>query len=106
MTRHRAGSKVDPYSGQSVRSWATWQAVTIDGWGIDDSKTADPVEVGRDQIVTDFVLYRDEVADVAEGDRVVVRGLLCDVVGRPATWHHPMTGWAAGFVVRANIVEG
>src|SRR5690606_41848307 len=76
------------------------------GWGVDDSRSVEPSEVARDAVVTDVVLYRDEPADITEGDRVVVRGLTCEVVGRPATWRHPFTGWTAGFVVRANVVEG
>ncbi len=107
VTRLRAQKSQDPYSGEWVADWSlpTSDEVTH-GWGVDDSRSAEPSEVARDAVVTDVVLYRDEPADITEGDRVVVRGLTCEVVGRPATWRHPFTGWAAGFVVRANVVEG
>lgn len=107
VTRLRAGTVTDPYSGEPIDlDWSDPDTVDIPGWGVDDSRSAEPLEQGRDPVVTDFVLYRPEVADVAAGDRVVVRGQSCEVVGNPATWSHPMTGWAAGFVVRANRVEG
>src|SRR5690606_38510019 len=54
----------------------------------------------------DFVLYRRDPVDVQAGDRVVVRGVTAEVVGHPALWRSPFTGWEAGFVVRANRVEG
>lgn len=108
VTRLRAAEMHNPYSNTYKPDWSVPPAseVDIDGWGVDDSKSSEPVEVGRDAVITDFVLYRQEPADVLPGDRVVVRGFPCEVVGRPATWLHPMTGWEAGFVVRANIVEG
>ncbi|WP_235738994.1 hypothetical protein [Nocardioides alcanivorans] len=108
VTRLRAAEMLDPYSGTYRPDWNVPPAsqVDIEGWGVDDSKSAEPLEVGREAVVTDFVLYRQEPADVLPGDRVIVRGFTCEVVGRPATWRHPMTGWQAGFVVRANVVEG
>lgn len=108
VTRFRAAETLDPYSDAYKPNWDVPPASIddFDGWGVDDSKSAEPLEVGRDAVVTDFVLYRQEPADILPGDRVVVRGFTCNVVGRPARWFHPMTGWDAGFVVRANIVEG
>lgn len=107
ITRLRAGTSVDPYSGETVPDWnQAPSTLVIGGWAVDDSRSAEPLEDGRAAIVTDFVLYRHEPADVAAGDRVVVRGLTCEVVGRPATWSSPYTGITRGFVVRANIKEG
>lgn len=108
VTRLRAATSLDPYSAEQRPDWTLTpsSSVGIDGWGVDDSRSSEPLEDGRESVATDFVLYRDTPADVLAGDRVIVRGLVCEVVGRPATWVHPMTGWDAGFVVRANIVEG
>lgn len=107
VTRLRAQSSTDPYSKESRPDWSkTPSSLDIEGWAVDDSRSAEPLEAARDAVVTDFVLYRDEPADVQAGDRVIVRGLTCNVVGRPATWRNPFSGWEAGFVVRANIVEG
>lgn len=107
ITRQRAQTSTDPYSDSSAPDWNKPPAeLSIDGWGVDDSRTAEELEPGREAVVTDYALYRDAPADVLPGDRVVVRGHTCEVVGRPATWRSPLTGWEAGFVVRANIVEG
>lgn len=107
VTRQRAASVTDPYSGEATDlDWSLMTSLPIDGWGIDDSASSEPTQDARNAVVTDFVLYRSEPADVLPGDRVVVRGFVCNVVGRPAKWRNPMTGWDAGFVVRANIVEG
>ena len=107
VTRLRAQTSTDPYSGESTPDWSLApSSETTTGWGVDDSRSAEPDEVAREAVVTDFVLYREAAADILPGDRVVVRGLTCEVVGRPATWRHPFTGWSAGFVVRANVVEG
>ena len=107
VTRLRPQLAPDPYSGEDRPDWTLPPASEdIPGWGVDDSKSEEPVEVGRTPVVTDFVLYRDDVADVLPGDRVIVRGVTCEVQGRPTTWRHPMTGWDAGFVVRANVWEG
>lgn len=107
ITRLRGTAAEDPYSGEDDDiDWDDPDELELDGWGVDDSKSGEPLEDARQAVVTDFVLYRDESADVLPGDRVVVRGVTCNVVGRPATWRNPYTGWEAGFVVRANIVEG
>ena len=107
VTRLRPQTSTDPYSGEQSPNWTLPpSSESTEGWGVDDSRSAEPLEPGRDAVATDFVLYRDEPADILPGDRVVVRGLTCEVVGRPATWQSPFTGWQAGFVVRANIKEG
>lgn len=111
VTRKRRASAVDPYSGLS--ELAAWEdaanpptSADIEGWGVAQLGSLEPTDLARDAVVTDYTLFRKEQADVLAGDRVVVRGDTCEVVGRPAWWHHPMTGWDAGFVVRANLVEG
>ena len=107
ITRQRPQASVDQYSEEPAPDWTKPPAaVEIDGWGVDDSRSAWSVEQGREPVVSDVVLYRPEVADVLAGDRVVVRGRTYTVDGNPATWRHPMTGWSAGFVVRGNLVEG
>lgn len=107
VTRLRGTPAVDEYSGEETATdWSAPNSLAIPGWGVDDSRSNEPLEQGRESIVTDYVLYRPAAADVLAGDRVIVRGKSCEVVGEPAAWRHPMTGWDAGFVVRANLVEG
>lgn len=107
VTRLRPQTSIDRYSGEHRPDWTMPpSSVTTSGWGVDDSRSTEPLQDGRTEVVTDFVLYCHKAADVLPGDRVIVRGFTCEVVGRPATWNNPMTGRKAGFVVRANLVEG
>lgn len=107
ITRLRGALVVDPYSGEATEvDWTNPDELDIPGWGIAQDATSEPVEVARESIRSDFTLYRQEPADVLATDRLVIDGLTCQVDGHPFAWHQPMTGWAAGFVVRANIVEG
>lgn len=108
VTRLRATAASDRYSGTdtSTRTWSTATSLAIPGWGVSQDATGEPQEAGRDAVVSDFTLYRQEPADVTAQDRLIVRGLTCEVVGRPFSWTSPLTGWAAGFVVKVNVVEG
>lgn len=108
IIRQRGTAVDDPYANEddTELSWDDPDEESSDGWAVDDSKSAEPLVDARTPVITDFVLYRDEPADILAGDRVVVRGHVCNVVGRPATWKNPFTGWEAGFVVRANLPEG
>lgn len=108
ITRQRGVATDDPYANEDDTDldWTNPSELEIGGWGVDDSRSVEPLEDGRSPVITDYVLYRDEPADVLAGDRVVVRGVTCDVVGRPATWRNPLTGTEAGFVVRAKLPEG
>ncbi len=107
VTRQRATTTTDPYSGEETAlDWSAPDEVELDGWGVDDSKSAEPLADARQAVVTDFVLFRQEPADILPSDRLVIRGFTCEVVGRPASWRNPFSGWEAGFVVQANIVEG
>lgn len=107
VTRLRPQTSLDPYSEEQRPDWTLPPtSIKIGGWGVDDSRSSEPLDDGRASVVTDFVLYRHESADILPGDRVVVRGFTCEVVGRPATWNSPYTGRHRGIVVRANIVEG
>lgn len=108
ITRLRAAETYDPRSDTYRPDWSVPPAsvVDLDDWGVNDSQSNEPLEDDRSAVVTDFVLYSQSAADVLPGDRLIVRGFTCEVAGRPATWRNPFTGWNAGFVVRANIVEG
>lgn len=105
VTRLRAPLVTNAYNAQE-RNWSAATSTPIDGWGVDDSASLEPADAHRELVETDCVLYRPEAADVQASDRVICRGRTYEVVGDPATWRHPMTGWNAGFVVRLRIVKG
>lgn len=107
IQRIRAIPVVDPYSGEeSALDWSSVTELNIDGVAVDDSKTTALIEVGREPVVTDFVLYPPAHSDITHADRVRVRGLVCRVEGRPSQPRNPFTGDEPGMVVHANIVEG
>jgi hypothetical protein len=66
-----------------------------------DSGSVEPLVDGRAPVDSDFTLYLDGGLDVAPADRLRIRGLVCDVQGRPFTW----VGFN-GTVIRASIREG
>lgn len=105
VTRLRAPLVTNAYGAQE-RNWSAATSTPIDSWGVDDSASSEPSDAHREAVETHCVLYRDAPADVVASDRVECRGRTYEVVGDPATWHNPMTGWAAGFVVRLRIFKG
>lgn len=107
VTRLRATSSLDPYSNeQSSADWTTPDELTIDGCAFDPGGSTEPVEVGRTSVETSPTVYAPTDADITAADRVIVRGRTWQVDGDPAQWVHPMTGWAAGLVVKLKAVEG
>ncbi|WP_147265900.1 hypothetical protein [Nocardia puris] len=83
----------------------------IVGVGIDWSAT-DYDHVGgahdfRANVEVDVVLYCPRGADILASDQVELPdGHVYDVVGAPAPWRSPLTGWAPGVAVRAKRVSG
>ena len=107
VTRLRGVLVVDPYSGEdSVLDWETPGELDVPGCGVAAGSTDDPNLDARDAVVSDFTVYAPAGSDVEPADRVIIRGFICEVVGRPFEWRSPFTGWAPGLVVKANVVEG
>lgn len=102
-----AGYDDDPYSGELVQSWEF--APTGIDWpnvAVADSGSVEPLNVARTPVDSDFTLYFPSEATVTSDNRVIVRGLTCEVVGRPFLWSNPFTGWTPGLVVQCKIREG
>lgn len=107
VTRLRATKTVDPYSQRVDQlDWTDPDSLDITGCGIADGGSTEPIEASRTPLQVDFDVITEATADITADDRLVVRGLSCVVVGQPFAWRQPFTGWAAGMVVRARIVEG
>lgn len=107
IVRTTPGGK-DPY-GDPLPS--TVERIPVDGCivadGAEGSWAAEPAVPGRTPVTTDYlVLPPADAPEVLHTDQVEVRGLLCDVVGRPFRWHNPLTGTRYGQTVRANAAEG
>lgn len=101
VTRLRAGTTTDPYSGQPAEDWTTPDELDIDGCLVADGRSSEPLTDARNPVSSDFVVYRDgALLDVRSSDRLRIRGLECKVVGRPFWWN------GGGMVINANLSEG
>lgn len=102
-----AGFEEDPYSGDMEQSWEwTPTETVVEGVGVADGGSLEPLEAGRNAVDSDFDLFFPADTVVTSDNRVVVRGLTCDVAGRPFLWRNPFTGWTPGLVVKVKIREG
>lgn len=97
----------DPYSDELVQSWE-WSPVEtpVPNVAVADGGSLEPVEADRNAVDSDFDLIFPPDAVVTAQNRVVVRGLTCDVAGRPFLWKNPFTGWTPGLVVKCKVREG
>lgn len=108
------GTVTDPYSGETVTAWdlptgASWTtepSSRTDGCGVAPGGSTEPTIEARNAIDSDFDLIFDHDPSVTARDRIVVRGLPCEVDGHPFAYRSPFTGWAPGTLVRATIREG
>jgi hypothetical protein len=87
----------------SVKSLVDDETLDVMVTGV--SATA-PLLDGREPVDSDFTLYGPAGIDILPTDRLIIRGLTCNVVGRPFDWRSPFTGWQPGTVIRASIREG
>lgn len=106
VTRLRAGIATDPYSGEPVHSWTTPARLPINGVAVEPRPSGEPVQDARNAVMSGFTLYMPRGADVTPADRVEVRGQVYAVLGEPADWRSPYTGWAPGVVVQVERVAG
>lgn len=101
-----AGTAADPYSGDTVADWAAATSVAVDGVGVEPRPGGEPTQDARNAVTSGFTLYLPADTAVASSDRVVVRGETFGVLGEPALWRNPFTGWAPGVVVQCERMEG
>jgi hypothetical protein len=107
VTRLRGVALTDPYSGEATDvDWTTPTSLAIPGCGVADGGSLEPTQDARNAILSDFDVVAPYGVDVQAGDRLVIRGLTCEVSGRPFDWMNPFTGWTPGTVIRAKVVEG
>lgn len=107
VTRIRAAVVTDPYSGEATGlDWNDTTSLEIPRCAVDDSKTRETFDTNRNATVTDFVVWPDSQYDITSADRLVVRGLTCQIVGRPSTPTNPFTGATPGMEIFANVWEG
>lgn len=107
VIRQRGVPVTDPYSSEVTGlDWTTPTTLAIPNCAVDDSKTRETFDTDRNAVVTDFVVWPDSQYDVTSADRLVVRGLTCQIVGRPSTPTNPFTGDKPGMEIFCNVWEG
>lgn len=107
VTRRRGTPVLDPYSQEETGTdWKTPDDLEILDCAVADGGSLEPLEDARNAVVSDFDVIAPFGSDVTARDRLVIRGLVCEVVARPFDWRSPFTGWQPGTVIKAKIVEG
>ncbi len=103
-----AGTTTDPYSTEPAEDWDNPTSLDVEGIGVADGGSTEPLQDARDSIESDFDLIWPADAEVTPTaqNRVIVRGLTCTVQGRPFLWSSPLTGWTPGLIVKAKLMEG
>lgn len=101
-----AGAKVDPRSGDEVADWEAATEATVAGVAVEPRPSQEPQQDARNAIVSGFTLYLPADATVTARNRIRVRGEVYDVLGEPALWRSPFTGWEPGQVVQVGRQEG
>lgn len=107
VTRIRPGAQTGTDAfGQPV--YGSDAETDIDGAMFAPGGSSEPVEVGREAVVTAPTLYfRGTWPDIVATDRIRVRGVEFAVDGKPADWRDPFgTGGPGGLVVTLKAVEG
>lgn len=95
----------DPYSEATVDDWSTTTEVT-EYAAVEPRPSQEPVQNARNAVVSGFTLYLPADSTVTARKKVGVRGKVYDVLGAPALWHSPFTGWEPGVVVQCEQTEG
>ena len=105
VTIQSPGTVTDPYSGETVTDWSTYTE-RDESCAVAPGGSSEPTDVARAAIDSDFDLIFGYDPEVTAADRIVVRGLTCEVDGHPFEFRSPFTGWVPGTLVRVKIREG
>ena len=105
VVRQRATTTTDRY-GNTTEDWSNPTEVQIKGCAVYAGATSEPLMDARVPVDSDFTVLAPPGSDVTSSDRLVVRGLACDVNGRPFEWRSPFSGEDFGLAVGVKIREG
>lgn len=101
-----AGTTIDPYSGEQVADWDNATEATVSGIAVEPRPSSEPVQDARNAVTSGYTLYGFPRGSVTAANRVRVRGEVYDVLGDPADWRSPFTGWEPGLVVQVGRTAG
>lgn len=101
----RAFTEADRYGNDTPAGWQ--QVACYLGVAFDPGGSVEVTVDGRQGVVTTpRLLGLPTDANVTAADRVKVRGVTYEIVGDPAQWRNPFTGWSPGVAVNLKRVEG
>lgn len=102
------GSTEDAY-GNTVEDWSTPLTVaTVDHCGVEPRPGGETYQNDRNAVTDGFTIYdpSNALAVAKATHRLEVRGKVYPLLGQPAVWSSPLTGWAPGTVVQVGGVDG
>ena len=97
------GTDADPYSGDVA---TTGSEVTVDGVAVEPRPSSEPQQDARNAVTSGYTLYFPAGTVIGPENAVQVRGGTFNVLGEPAVWRSPFTGWEPGVVVQCERTEG
>jgi len=98
-----SATDADPYSGDAG---TTGSEVEVPGCGVEPRPSAEPTQDARNAVTSGFTLYLPAGTEIGPQNAVRVRGGTFSVLGEPAVWRSPFTGWEPGVVVQCERTEG
>ena len=93
----------DPYSGDAGTTGSTFD---VPGCGVEPRPSGEGTQDARNSTTSGYTLYMPAGVEIGPQNRVYVRGGTFDVLGEPAVWVNPYTGWEPGVVVQCERTAG
>lgn len=93
LQRHSFGLE-DEY-GNDIEGWGDAESILVFGW--EPVSITEPVLAGHDRIVADVTLYADVETGIANRDRLVLTGVVYEVLGEPGDPNNN-PWWSPGLV--------
>jgi len=102
-----AGTRTDRY-GATVEDWDNPTSIDVENVLVADGGSTETNTNASNITDSDFDLIFQPPITVTPTpeNRIIVRGLTCNVAGRPFRWTWPASGDDAGLVVKVQIREG
>lgn len=91
--------------GNVVRVWTDPESSTVCKAGVAPVSSSEDND-GRTEVASQLDVYLPADVIVDPFDRMVIRSETWEVVGDPAVWRSPLSGWRPGSVVRVRKVDG
>ena len=93
----------DAYSGDPATDESE---VAVDGVAVEPRPSSEPQQDARNAVTSGFTLYLPAGTVIGPENAVRVRGGTFSVLGEPAVWRSPFTGWEPGVIVQCERTEG